>query len=375
MKKPNKILLPLLIASTGIALTSSITSTVAWFVYATNATVAYTGTSAHCSKLLNISVDGGTSWGTDIVSSQLPSSDPSDPHGVKFRPITTGAQLANAALPTQSYETGEFDTDGITPIMGTKTKFYASPDYRQGLYSNWLIAEDNNYLQFTILVKLTDVDENYGDVTALADNQTYLANDVYLTDLTIQNAGTNDLSDAVRVHFASTYIDSNDVVQHKYFLFSKSKEATNVGGYLDLNDNGKLDTAGYEWDDSLCLYGGADGEPNSTITKDAQGNVTSAVLNNPLKQKSYKANDTTVVATDNKGNITGGVSFGNTSPVAGQYMQITVTIWLEGWAELEKGTDDNYQDTDTSVWDSTSYASKQFNVGMTFGVQLHADNE
>ena len=361
MKKPNKIVLSSLIALVGFTVASSVTSSVAWFQYATRASVAYTGTSAHCSKLLNISVDGGTNWGTDIRSDSLPTA--------KFAPITTGEQDKDSALPTQTVVT-EYEEDGVTPkTTVTKSRFYASPDYRQGLYSNWLIAEDDNYLQFEVLIKLADVDENYG-----TSSQKYLANDVYLTDLTIQNTGSNDLAESVRVHFASTYYDNNGDEQHKNFLFAKTVTSTEVGGLLDVNDDGKQDTADY-WDTEWCIYGGSDGAPVISDVLDSNNNVIGKKLDNPLLQTSYASDDDTIIAADNKGVLSGGTSFGKTSASANKYMKVVVTVWLEGWSELHRGNDGNYQDEDSSIWNSASYAAKKFNVGMTFGVQVHTDGE
>lgn len=359
MKKLNKkVVLSSFIALVGLALASSITSTVAWFQYATRATVAYTGTTAHCSKLLNISVDGGSNWGTDIRASSLPSAE--------FAPITTGAQLKDAPLATHDVVT-EYEADGITPkTIVQKSRFYASPDYRQGLYSNWILAEDDNYLQFTVLIKLTDVNKDYGTT-----NQKYLSNDVYLTDLTIQNTGSIDLANSVRVHFASTYYDNNGNEQHKNFLFAKSVESTRVGDLLDLNDDGEPDTSDY-FDTELCVYGGSDGSPVISDILDSNNNVIGQKLDNPLLQTSYTATDTDMIATDTKGVLSGGTSLGNTSATEGQYMQVVVTVWLEGWAQLQNGSSGS---TNSAVWDSASYAEKAFNVGMTFGVQLHTDGE
>lgn len=363
MKKLNKkVVLSSFIALVGLTLAGSITSTVAWFQYATRATVAYTGTTAHCSKLLNISVDDGANWGTDIGASSLPNA--------RFEPITTGEQLKNEPLAIHDVVT-EYEADGVTPkTIVQKSRFYASPDYRQGLYSNWIVAEDDNYLQFTVLVRLADVNKDYGTT-----NQKYLSNDVYLTDLTIQNTSGIDLANSVRVHFASTYYDNNGDEQHKNFLFAKSVTSTNVGGFLDVNDDGQQDTAEYEWDDSLCLYGGADGTPVISDVLDDSNNVVGKKLDNPLQQTSYLSTDTDVIATDTKGVLSGGTSLGNTSATEGEYMKVVVTVWLEGWAELQNGNSGNYDSANSAVWDSASYAEKAFNVGMSFGVQLHTDAE
>ena len=309
-----KIVISSLALLTGVAVAGSVTSTVAWFQYATRAQIAYTGTTSHCSKLLKISADNGSTWGNDINLNSL--------HTGKFAPITTGAQAKDAALPSS---------------------FYAQPNYRQGSYDHWYTASTDLYAQFTILIKVTDVDG------ATIPNQ--LANDVYLTDVTIQDATTNgapDLSDAMRVH-----VSSSDGVN---LLFAKSTTSTDVGGYLDINNDNKYDTTGYEWDSSLVVYGEAG-----------------------AKQTSYLTSDSSIIAAeDTYGAISGGTSIGSTKTSGN--LEVTVTIWLEGWALLTRGIDYNSSSatinkTNTSIWDSATYVDKKFNVGLTFGVALHSDTE
>ena len=305
-----KVVITSLALLTGAAVAGSVTSTVAWFQYAVRAQIAYTGTTSHCTKMLRISADDGATWGNDLSLSEL-DDDP-------FSPITTGAQAKNAALPTS---------------------FYAQPNYRQGPYANWFTAGDDAYAQFTILVKVND-----GNAS-----QSQIANDVYLTDVAIQDAttgGAPDLSDALRVHIAT----SDD----KYFLFAKSSTSINVGGYLDVNNDNKYDTAGYEWDETPIIYG-------------EEGAV----------QTSYLTTDSSIIASEDQyGAISGGTSIGSTSTSG--YLTVTVTVWLEGWALLSKGIDYNnststINKTNTSIWDSATYVNKKFNVGLTFGVALHSD--
>ena len=320
--KRSKIIISSLIALTGVTLASTVTSTVAWFQYVTRNTVAYTGTTAHCSKMLQMAVEpaaGDPTWKTDLLQADLPEAD--------FEPLTTGVQNKNTAL----------------------AHLYRSPDYRQGAYP-WYSAPAGSYSQFTLLLKVADVDEDYGTV-----NQKYLANDVYLTNLTIQNASTNnniDLEEAVRVHFD---VETPGVAAHKYFLFAKTSTMTIVGGNLDVNNDGALDKAGYEWSSELCMYGAAESA-----------------------QTSYASTDTSVIGTESSsGSITGGTSFGKTSATSGSYLKITVTIWVEGWALLQQGVSGNQDSAASShaIWDSATYTAKSFNVGMTFGVQPHASNE
>lgn len=322
MKKSRKLIISSLIALTGVTLASSVTATVAWFQNVTRVTAAYTGTTAHCSKLLQMAVEPATgqpTWKTDLVQDDLPDA--------KFEPITTGVQAKNASLRAEH-------------------PFYRSPDYRQGAYP-WYDAPAGSYSQFTLLLRVADVDKNYG-----TDDQVYLNNDVYLTDLTIQRASSNnsvDLEKAVRVHFD---VETPGVQNHKYFLFAKNVTSTSVGGNLDVNNDGALDPSGYEWDSSLCMYGTDSGV-----------------------QTSYLANDATIVGTESSnGTITGGTPFGQTSTSGNSYLKIKVTIWLEGWALLQTGISGNYDSaaSSTAIWDSATYAAKSFNVGMTFGVQPHS---
>ena len=324
MKMTRKLVVTALSLLIGASVAGSITSTVAWFQYVTRAQVAYTGTTSHCSKLLRISADEGATWGNDINLNSLSTTQ------VKFSPITTGAQKKDEALPTT---------------------FYGQPNYRQGAYENWFTASTDSYAKFTILVKVNDVDG--------ASTPTQLANDVYLTDVTIQDAttgGAADLSNALRVHVATS--------NNKYFLFAKNSSVTNpagevstsVGGYLDINNDNKYDTKGYEWDTSLIVYG-------------EEGAV----------QTAYSTKDTSIIATESdNGAISGGTSIGST--LTSGYLTVTVTIWLEGWALLTTGIDHNsstntINKTNTSIWDSTTYVNKKFNVGLTFGVALHGDSE
>lgn len=309
-----KIVVSSLALLVGASVAGSITSTLAWFQYATKAQVAYTGSTSHCTKLLRISVDDGATWGTNVASSAFES--------VKFAPVTTGGQDKDSALPAN---------------------FYAQPNYGQGAYANWFTASINSYAQFKVLIKVNDMNETI----------TQLENDVFLTDVTIQDATTDgapDLSDALRVH-VSTSDDKN-------FLFARNSTSISVGGYLDLNNDNKYDVEGngYEWETEPIIYGEED-----------------------AVQTSYLANDSNIIATeDNHGTLSGGTSIGKTK-VSGN-LEVTVTIWLEGWALLEYGADhdisgNRINKTDTQVWDSETYINKKFNVGLSFGINLHSDAE
>ena len=330
MKISSKVVITSLALLTGAALAGSVSGTIAWFQYATRAQVAYTGTTSHCSKVLRISANGGTKWGNDIVLSAP---------DTLYAPITTGAQAKNAALTSKN---------------NTSSPFYAQPNPRQGLYANWLTASDSFYGQFNLIVKVNDVDTT----------SPQLANDVYLTDVTIEDATQNlDLSNAIRVHVATTWTEGEQE-NHKYFLFAKNTESTKVGGYLDLDNDGAIDKNGYEWDQSNHLYGGG--------TVNEQGEITSY-----LEQTSYLTSDTDIIASESaQGELSGGTSIGQTSATTGSYLRVTITVWLEGWAMLATPETGNADAANSArVWKSASYANKDFHVGITFGVKLHSDDD
>ena len=390
-----KVIIPSLALLIGGSIAASLTSTLAWFQYATRARVAYVGALSHCSKLLKISVDGGATWGNDFYQDDMANYIT----GNHLVPITTGPQTKNSNLVYYTKDLGGGSSKDCV-------KFYNQPDFGHGGdYSHWIVAKDNSYAQFTILVKVNDVDGK----TSKA-----LVNDVYLTELIIQddatNGTTNDLSDAVRVHLAVT--DANEA--SKYFLFAKGRGTqvandveTLVGGCLDLNNDGAYDKdfenfgtyiVGDVIVDDLgnyyqCIK--AVGTPSKSIDytgEDAhwksispvafdsgnqhyelndivlyndemykcnkEGGINAGEWNpefwalvNPTpfycfygvkdaKQTAYSNENPNIVVADPDNPLanTNPVSLGETGSIS---MSIVVTTWIEGWTELDKGLPGN----------------------------------
>lgn len=318
MKRPqNKIIVTSIFLVAILGAVSSVTSSVAWFYYATTVKTAYTGTTINTTKLLSLSLDQGRAYAKQADSKTVQNNAVG---GTSFVPLTTGPQSKDGPLET----------------------FYAQPNYQQGLYENWPLAKAENYATFTLLLKVDKVEEVY----------TPLTNDIYLTDLTIVDAITNgenkDLSDAVRVHF--------EVIgpETKYFLFAKNTTETSVGNYLDLNNDGEIDPQkGYEFEFENgiippCLYGGEN-----------------------LVQTSYLSTDENILAaTDQYGDIISGTPIGTATE---DPLRVVVTIWLEGWSNLSLSS--NGVDGALPSWDSTEYGANTFHVGMEFGVKLYSEED
>ena len=323
-----KVIIPSFALLIGGSLAASVASSLAWFQYATSARVAYVGALSHCSKLLKISVDGGNTWGNDFYQNDMASHI----QGNHLLPITTGPQAKNDSL---IYYTKNLPNNQTKDCV----RFYSQPDFgRGGNYNSWSIASEENYAQFTIHVKVNDLDGNTSPA---------LINDVYLTKVIIEDDSANgdgsDLSDAVRVHIA--VVDATQAT--KYMLFAKSVTYTKVSGTLDLNNDGQIDKDIIAWDGTDCIYG----TPNTN-------------------QYSYTINDANVIVADpDNPTSENPVSLGKTG--AG-YMKIVVTTWIEGWSKLDHGYSDNASGaTDTPVWDPAEYVNKVFNVGIRLGVKSH----
>ncbi len=357
MRMSRKLVISSLTLLSAITLAGSISGTIAWYQYSTRALVAYTGTSAHCSKLLQISTNK-INWNNNISSAILPEA--------KFAPITTGAQRKDQPFEMKPRDFPIYDTDGVTQI-GTEhieSPFYAQPNRLQGKYDNWSLANRDSYAQFDIFIKVKDVD---GEST-----ETNLRNEVFLTDLTIQDTDISnnlDLSSAVRVQISSEYKDENNNLQTKNFLFALDTEEIEVGGFLDVDGDGEIDRSGYEWNPQPCIYGDGTYVP-ATYDEEGHELTPEAVKDVPV-QTSYLTTDSSIIAHEDDGVISGGQPIGLTSSANDEYLKVTITIWLEGWSPLLKGA---YGNQNTAIWDPTSYIEQNFNVGMTFGVSLHENH-
>ena len=336
MKMNKKIIVSTLALAMGAALAGSVSGTVAWFQYSTRAQAAYVGTTAHCSEMLEIqatAVDGNPTengWKTELSASDI--ADAYSGTGSLLAPITAGAIDKTDALPDD---------------------LYSNPIYQHFAYSTWQKATVENYVQFDLHLRVKDINTT----------EAYLAKDVYLQDLSIVSlnaAGdaedtTSDLYKAVRVHFA--YGSSNAL-----FACDKTSTSdiqTSVSANLDLNNDGEFDSeAAYsEWQTSeVKPYGGDEGD------KQVAYNV---------KQSGLFADDSDPTLPSTKIGSLG--SLGATTTSAN--VKITVTIWFEGWQELDadadvaEGVTDNAQDA--QVWDPATYVAKKFGVGMRFVVPAH----
>ena len=315
-KMSKRIIVSTLSTVMATSLVGAITGTVAWYQYSTRSTVSFIGTTVSSSENLVLSLDG-ENYTNDIHHNQFTDTT--------LAPVTTGAMRANGTLGT----------------------LYSNPVYQQfGDYSSWTRASDDQYVQFTINVKLQEIDNN--GVAGVVQE----ARPVYLTDLVILNNASNasnqkrDISSAIRVHIHTESVN---------MLLSKEGGNTLTYGSLDLNGDGKLDTeeAIYDWTDYDELSAGTYGTNNSVQTAYEIGDVKPTVYSNgkytenlqyclgttkfskqvtpesgTTLDDTYFEDENLTVPTEDE------AADGEKSYYVADVLTVTVTIWLEGWQKL-----------------------------------------
>ena len=312
MKNSNKILVSALTFAIGAALVGSVSSTIAWYQYSTRAKVKYNGTTFGTTGNLKLRIAGeGNRWETRLTKQAIAKYLEQEGRATSLEPITTGDMRNNGSLNDES--------------------FYRNPVQGAGPYSKWKKATKANFV--TIPLQLCFASDE-------TDPSAYTAEKVYLTTLDINKTtqASEDISSAVRVHISTD----------KNYLISNNGGETITYGYLDLDDDGENDMD-YPASDP---YGTSEGAHKELVT---YGDVNS-------KQDSYKASDLLVDMdpdtyklvnpTDDK--CIGSTVAGNTS-----YLNVTVTIWVEGWQKLEG----------KSVW-KEKFIDQMFEVGIEFGVDV-----
>ena len=179
-----------------------------------------------------------------------------------------------------------------------------------------------------------------------------IAKDVYLSDLYIAaddaNAinGKEDLSNAIRFHIAS-----DDGVNQKNFLISKNGGSIATNGKLDLDGDGNIDQA-YTGN----KYGFGDGNQLVDVIYGEGNQVAYAA----------KVQDGILVGTNDEdlglNNIElDGVSksIGKTLAGSSAYLEVVITIWVEGWQEF----------AGSPIWDA-NYIDSQFDIGFEFATDI-----
>ena len=380
----NKIVVSALALAIGTSLAGSIGSTIAWYQYSTRANVSYLGTSAGASGNLQLRIanysNANNVWADRLTIQQIDTYLASVSRGQKVQPITFGAMGKDDTLPNKCY---------VNPVPG------------KGPYAQWTEAGITNYVQIPLELRYNERDgvkENDID-----DKE--VEKDVYLSKLLIKGDYTNaandkkDLSNAIRVHISS-YQSNDNSDGHADTL--KNKLISNIGGTtftsakLDLDDDGRIDRA-YTLNTEEGEFGFGEGNSYEEITYGEGVQTSYANAINVVENKVTHHNQTNneeikedvlpsiVKTVDNSFEIQeleysynsvdhisksiGKLVANETNAQEHHYLNVVVTIWVEGWqeflAEKEQPTDpDKYE----SIWDG-GYIDSKFDIGIQFAVQ------
>ena len=197
---------------------------------------------------------------------------------------------------------GELASDD--PIDGIVAKKH--PEYGQESPTLWEDAQEGTeYHQLTFKIRAQKiVNDAYVDCTAVVNLEEFILQSV--------TSGKEDVADAVRVHIATS--------EGEYKLVSLNGGDTDVYGALDLDGNDEADIeGGYAWNysDRELVYG-VDGAVQSSV---------------------QLAEDMELF----------------TVPEGG--MDVTITVWLEGWHKFAGDT--------MAMWDPATTQGASIRLGLT----------
>lgn len=389
----NKIIVSALALCIGASLAGSVSGTIAWYQYSTRANVSFIGKSGGFSGNLQMRFVGETDddWRTRITWEEMNTYLGNQGYAEKVIPMTYGALDKDDALPANAY---------TQPLPGVAKM------------QSWKKADKKNYAQFKLELRYNERDGVEEGNPAVDDKN--VEKDVFLSKLLIQQDADNgqkgDISDAVRVHISASSGNSA-----KNRLISKQGKEMATSGKLDMDGDGDNDQAYQDENDEFGFNYVRDN--SGSIIYDNSSNPTRVDLTDVVYgedengevgkvQKSYKAEATDAVegvkytseeiAAAQEGDPAHGktVNDWKTEPVypaivysknnelfndsstvyapdpgraigktvasESNYLQVTVTIWVEGWQKFDNA--------ETAIW-KAKYIDAKFNVGIQFAVQ------
>ena len=323
MKFNKKLIVPFLSTVVGLSIAGGLGGAFAWYQYNTQVTASFVGTSVADSSVLQIGhyeIDSQTQqqvmvWGKDFYPYASGVKQKMIP--VTFGALSTIGGVANS-IPTNAYGYPEARVSGDAVNPG---------------YDNWatITPEDTKgFVRFDMYLR------------ALAADGSQLALKVFLSDLLIKAAaeddGSKEITPAVRVHLA---VDGGT----NRLLAKNAVNALPLYGPLDLDGvDGNDTTGGY-------VLPSGEYAPKTVITYGRNGETQTALGESDIE--AVKTNGK--YGTDQADKMI-------CTTKTDSFVKITVTAWLEGWANLKVDGDGNRK----PVWNPAYSAGVDIQFGMTF---------
>ena len=371
--KKRSIIIPAFALLIGASLAGSISGTVAWYQYSTRVNAAYVGVSGGTSGNLQMRIKDGNygqdgDWITRLsvsdIQTYLLSAANTNEYGRNIIPITSGDMAKDDAVPQN---------------------FYGNPVYGQegGYASSWLVASKQNYVVIPLQLRYVERD---GQKENGVDEKS-LAKEVYLTDLLIQGDHANtddaenikqDLSDAVRFHI-NAYSDDDALVpaNHVNRLISKKGGTTITSGQLDLDGDNLLDFKynsdkyGFGGNETTALVYGegyqtafsSETEVRSGTYYNYKGDAATDSAVYPMIAAPVAAGSMDIAENSKEYDTDKSKSIGSTVASDSKYLNVNITIWIEGWQTFENPTSHKHK----PIW-NLDYIGSSFDVGFEFAV-------
>ena len=304
----SKFVIGALLSLVSVSIAGSVVGTAAWYTYNTKDSITYSGIASGKSENLQIKLAGedASKYRADIELSEI----------LKY---SKDAGYAESNLEPVSLNKAQ---ESNKSLAGS---FIDKPSY---LEPNNNVADKTHYFSASFDLRVTDP----------ANPGTYLAKDVYISYLKLTArtdspanddsssstpAATKDVSDAVRMQLNS---GTNNALIAPGIT---SSGATTIGGYLDLNADGKDDEGWLQQDGTYSPFKG-DSTANAK-EKVKYGTYTDDTKTTAATEAYFGTND--VITTFADGKISGAAkTLVCTTKTDGSGVRVNLIIWLEGWA-------------------------------------------
>ena len=428
----------------GAALAGSISGTIAWYQYSTSVYGAYIGTAGGTSGNLQMRIKGSQEWVTRLTHSEIEAYLANTKYGSDVQPITSGAMDKDDALPTDFYANPRAGFGPYSKWIKASEKNYVRIPLelryieRDGTYTN--IGDEQNpklvdEQEISKDVYLSDLtikeDKRNGDKDDLSDAIRFHIHSYQGRMEAVLDDNGEPVLDA---NDQPTYEEKVVAGSEANRLVSKNGGTIMVQGKLDIDGDGKADKGyvsgdkyGFDEDNDPfeLIYGKEFGQPTDedpnpykgspdqkqtayharngeydVITEGAEKIYPAVAEENELdldlSKTTYERSYIDDKGTDDEGDdelVTENVSksLGKTIAkdpkdltVKDNYLNVVMTIWVEGWQELKVGeqprVDDNgdpviddvtgqqiVDEIYSSMWNS-DYIQSKFDVGFQLSI-------
>ena len=117
---------------------------------------------------------------------------------------------------------------------------------------------------------------------------------------------------------------------------------------------------GYDGDNHVALEDVIYGDQNNDKTEnEIQASYSASYQSSDANAFLVYSENNILYNDQTKADLDNAKSIGQTLAGSSDYLEVTITIWIEGWQEFN----------DKAIWDATKYVDSKFDVGIQFAIQ------